>query len=374
MRKWIFISSCMMILSQFCLAGSKTETAQEALKNMKVGLNLNNSLDEHYKKGDRNDPSTFETQTGRPVTTAAIIQSWADAGFGVVRVPVTWYPHMDPQTGKVDEVWMNRVEEVVNYVLDAGMYCILNVHHDAGSKDTRWIIADMEEYPQISTRFVNLWKQIAGRFKKYDDRLLFEGYNEILDKRKSWSRARVDGAYEAANRLNQDFVKTVRATGGKNKTRNLVVSTYATSVMPKALDAFVLPDDKSAGHLIVQVHCYRPGEFTERDVNLAKQGKESRSDFRESDKEEIDVVFNNLNRHLLSKGYPCILGEFGAWNKNNEDDRARHAEYFVRKCCESGILPIYWYNPMYRYDRATCTWTFPKLRDALIDTANKYTK
>lgn len=72
------------------------ETASAAIEKMRVGLNLNNSLEEHYKKGDRNRPETFETQTGRPVTTPAIINAFAEAGFGVVRVPVTWYNHMDP--------------------------------------------------------------------------------------------------------------------------------------------------------------------------------------------------------------------------------------------------------------------------------------
>lgn len=344
------------------------ETASAAIEKMRVGLNLNNSLEEHYKKGDRNRPETFETQTGRPVTTPAIINAFAEAGFGVVRVPVTWYNHMDPETFKVDEVWMNRVEEVVNYVLDAGMYCILDTHHDAGSKDTRWLIADMQKYPQVQKKFIALWKQIATRFKNYPYTLLFEGYNEILDAKKSWGVPRVEGAYQAANLLNQDFVNTVRATGGRNKTRNLIVSTYATSVRPQALKSFVLPSDKTADHLLVQVHCYRPKQFTERDINLAKQGEESRSDFRESDKPEIDEIFSNLKTGLIDKGYPVVLGEFGAWNKNNEDDRARHAEYFVKKCHELGILPIYWYNPMYRYDRKTCTWTFPKLRDALTNT------
>lgn len=368
MRK-ITISLLAIIWSMLLMAapGNK-ETAKEAILKMGVGLNLNNSLEEHYKKGDRSRPETFETQTGRPVTTQAIIDSWAAAGFGVVRIPVTWYNHMDPETYKVDQVWMDRVEEVVNYVLKAGMYCILDTHHDAGSKDTRWIIADMDQYPQVRDRFVCLWLQIAKRFKNYPYRLLFEGYNEILDAKKSWGRPRVEGAYTAANMLNQDFVNTIRNSGGKNKTRNLVVSTYATSVRPETLDAFVLPSDNTEGHLLVQVHCYRPKAFTERDKNIEKQGIASRSDFRESDKQEIDVIFNDLKTHLIDKGYPVVMGEFGAWNKDNEDDRARHAEYFVHKCHEIGILPIYWYNPMYRYDRKTCTWTFPKLRDALINT------
>lgn len=349
------------------LSAKKTfETADQAAVKMKSGLNLNNSLEEHYKKGDRNNPATYETQTGRPVTTPAIIKSFANAGFGVVRVPVTWYPHMDPGTGKIDDVWIERVEEVVGYVLDAGMYCILDTHHDAGSKDTRWLIADMDRYPEVSARFINLWKQIAERFKGYGERLVFEGYNEILDEKKSWGRARVDGAYEAANRLNQDFVSTVRATGGRNTKRNLIVSTYATSVNPVALEAFKMPDDRTPGHLFVQVHCYRPTSFTERDINLEKQHKESRSDFRESDKDEIDQIFVNLDKYLISKGYPCVLGEFGAWDKKNEEDRTRHAAYFIKKCRELGIVPIYWYNPMYKKDRETCTWTFPKLRDALI--------
>lgn len=367
MKKIVLLAALLACASIASPAKSREfETAAQAVANMRVGLNINNGLEEHYRKDkwNRADPASFETMTGRPVTTNEVIKTIADAGFGVVRVPVTWYPHMDPETGVVDKVWMDRVQEVVDYVLGNGMYCIINVHHDAGSKDTRWLIADLGNYDKMSARFTNLWKQVATRFKKYDQRLIFEGFNEIIDLKKSWSNAKVDGAYEAVNRLNQDFVNTVRRTGGNNKVRNLCVNTYATSTTSGALAAFVLPEDSAKEHLMMQVHSYLPRPFTEPERVLRERKQESRKEFYESDYPVIDKMFGNLKKFLDEKGYPCVLGEFGSSAKNNDDARARHAAYYVKKCKELGILPIYWYNPL---ERRQLIWNYPKLKDALIE-------
>jgi len=153
----------------------------------------------------------------------------AEAGFKTIRVPVTWYPHLDKEN-RVDLEWMARVEEVVNYVLDEGMYCVLNVHHDAGDQKTCWLRADLERFDEINARFVSLWQQIANRFNKYGEHLVFEGWGEILDKYGAWVCPEDSNAFEAMNRLAQSFVNTVRATGGNNAQRNLMICTYSASV------------------------------------------------------------------------------------------------------------------------------------------------
>lgn len=178
-----------------------------------------------------------------------------EAGFNAIRVPVTWYPHMGLKTNpnslvwdkkanplgtRVDADWMQRVREIVDYVASQGMYCILNVHHDTGAFDVAWVIADRESYSENKARYESLWTQIAEEFRDYDHLLLFESYNEILDPYGSWGypSSRCEGgydrdvaasAYEAVNSYAQSFVNAVRATGGNNRTRNLIINNYVAS-------------------------------------------------------------------------------------------------------------------------------------------------
>ena len=173
------------------------ETASDAVKNMGVGWNLGNTLDAnrqtitditnagYWGQQDLNS----ETCWGQYVTQPELLKMLKDAGFGAIRVPVTWYNHMD-KDGKVDAAWMNRVKEVVGYVVENGLYCILNIHHDTGATgyDDKnnvtfysWIKADESNYETNKAKFEGLWKQIAEEFKDYDEHLLFEGYNEMLD-------------------------------------------------------------------------------------------------------------------------------------------------------------------------------------------------
>lgn len=148
------------------------ETAAEAVKNMGVGWNLGNTLDANGNGVHQGLDS--ETYWGQPVTKPELMKMMKEAGFGAIRVPVTWYNHMD-SNGKVDAAWMARVKEVVDYVINNGMYCILNVHHDTGddSKNSsiiHWIHASMNTYNNTKTKYENLWKQIAETFKDYDQR------------------------------------------------------------------------------------------------------------------------------------------------------------------------------------------------------------
>lgn len=354
----------------------ESEKASEAVPNMGVGVNLCGSFDdvlngEGELSGDRADPSTFETSHGRSLTTATTMTSLYAAGFRTIRIPITWYAHMDNTLSTIDDVFLDRIEEVVNYALDAGLYCIINVHHDAGSNKNRWIYADTGDYATITASFQNVWGQIAERFRDYDYKLLFEGYNEILDKPKQWFVPASATSYSAANQLNQDFVNVVRASSGKNTFRNLIVTTYSASTWAAALSNFVMPTDVVTDHLMVQVHSYKPDNFCTANTERAVYT------FEESDKATVDEVFDMLQTNILDKGYPCVMGEYGAFPiaariVNNDAERCEHAAYYTTKCLEKGIVPIYWYNPMDYGQRSSGTWTYPYLKNAIIGAYNDW--
>ena len=360
-------------------ASNVVEPASDAVTNMGVGLNLGGSFDEKLKYYNdnasgsitREDPKTFETMGGRSLTTAQTMISTAEAGFKTIRIPVTWYAHMDNTLSEIDDVYLDRIEEVVGYALDAGLYCIINVHHDCGDNAKTWLLADWANYADISARFRNIWTQVATRFKDYDQKLLFESYNEIVDANRNWFWSSDGTAFRAANQLNQDFVNVVRSTGGTNINRNLIVTTFSAGTLEPSLQEFVLPTDIVSKHLIVQVHSYLPAEF----VTAKTTG---RAEYYESDEAEIDGMFDILKRQLLNKGYPVVLGEYGAYRKKlpdgtyNDVHRGRHAAVYTRKALKLGIAPIYWYNPMEWGDRSTGRWTYPAVKDSLIKAYNQH--
>ena len=278
---------------------------------------------------------------------------------------------MDNTMSTIDDVFFDRIEEVVNYALDAGLYCIINAHHDAGSNKNRWIYADIDDYATVTASFQNVWGQIAERFRDYDYRLLFEGYNEILDKPKQWFSPASASSYTAANQLNQDFVDVARATLGKNAYRNLIVTTYSASTWQDALSNFSMPADAVTDHLMVQVHSYKPDTFCTANAERAVYT------FEELDKAVVDEVFNLLQTNILNKGYPCVMGEYGAFPMaerivNNDAERCEHAAYYTTKCLQKGIVPIYWFNPMVYGQRSAGTWTYPYLKDAIIGAYNDW--
>ena len=340
------------------------ETATEAVKNMGVGWNLGNTLEANsqtyhdFTKDNYWGQQGLESETcwGQSKAKPELIKMMKDAGFGAIRVPVTWYNHMD-KDGKVNAEWMKRVHEVVDYVINQGLYCIVNVHHDTGADDDSfksWIKADEANYTQNKARYENLWKQIAEEFKDYDEHLLFESYNEMLDKLSSWcfasfaAKGQYDAtvatsAYNAINSYAQSFVTTVRNTGGNNATRNLVVNTYAACCgngtwsdhLKEPLSQLTIPTDPAANHLMVQVHDY---------PNIANGIANV--------KKEIDDMVAAWNTHILSKGIPMILGEWGTANVDEGDGKTDYdvrrdvmfefVDYMIAKCKEHHVATFYW--------------------------------
>ena len=214
------------------------EPASEAVVNMGMGINVGglNSVtetdesiesrcapgtwDPDSRKGthllDRTDPVTYETNGNYDAITQTTMDKLKEAGFSSVRLPVTWFNHVGSPVsapGQIDEVWLDHVADVIDMARNAGMYAIINMHHDAGTLEYCWLKADWSNYSSISATFKDLWFQIATYFKDYDKHLLFEGYNEITDENKRWHQPTTSDGFLAANKLNQDFVDVVRATG-----------------------------------------------------------------------------------------------------------------------------------------------------------------
>ena len=318
---------CGMLMT-FSMQAADFETAKDAVKNMGVGWNLGNTLDAADASKTWTTTAQHETCWGQPVTKPELMKMMKDAGFGAIRVPVTWYQEMD-KDGKVNDAWMNRVKEVVDYVIDNGMYCIINVHHDTGD-GKQWLHASTTNYDTNKAKYEYLWKQIAEKFKDYGQKLLFEAYNEMLDDNNKWNEPASDDGYKAINSYAKSFVTTVRNTGGNNKDRNLVVNTYSASSTPNAMKNLDLPEE--TGHIIFQLHSY-PNWKSESNA-----------------KSEIDNLINNIKSNLLNRA-PVIIGEYATFTTWPADldyyatDRkvALYAmDYLIKKTKEAGIGTFYW--------------------------------
>ena len=391
-------------------ASAEFETAATAVRNMGLGWNLGNTLDansndtlhmwvEYYNKGSKRTTNVYETAWGQPVTKPELFRMLKEAGFNAVRVPVTWYPHMEARFDniryynndkicwypskddigtKIDSKWMTRVHQIVDYVIDAGMYCILNVHHDTGAASTAWLIADGDCYEREHARYEAIWTQIANEFKDYDEHLLFEAYNEMLDKDRSWCYASMNAnegkydsnvaedAYEAINNYAQSFVDAVRATGGNNLTRNLVVSTYAaasgfafdqwSSHLMDPINNLKRPEDYTPGHIAAEIHAY---------IDVSGWGT--------AKLQKIQEWMKTLKNTLATKKQmPVIIGEWGTADVDNPDatipreDKLKYAEKFVSTAKRNGLATFYWMGLSDRSARSVPKWSEEDLKDALV--------
>lgn len=350
------------------------ESAAQCVKNMGLGTNLCCTFEcgivPEGKIATRDDPVSWETMTARSVTTQKTMTALAAAGFKTIRIPVTWYPHMDNTMATIDKVWLDRIAEVIGYAFNAGMYVIINVHSDAGNNVNTWLLADYYNYNSIRDSFVNIWSQIAQYFRDYDYRLIFEGYNEIVEADRTWFIPKDYNSFKAANMLNQTFVNTVRATRGHNAYRNLCVNTFSAGTLDGTLSGFEVPSDEVQNHIMVQVHSYLPDDFCT--ANLSKAVYE----FDESSIKDIDAMFKRVKYWLLDKGYPVIMGEYGSFPTKYRSDvhRGRHAAVYTRKCLDYGIAPLYWYNPMDYQQRSEGIWTYPILKDSLCTAYKNHLK
>ena len=308
------------------------ETARQAADNFGPGFNLGNTLDATSynitearsgisgwivqwgaKSSDgKTLPSAWETAWGQPLTSQKIADYIISLGFNTVRIPVTWAEHLD-ENDQIDPAWLARVKTVVNYFYTRGVYVIINMHHDGG--ENGWIEATEESFNTYGGRFASVWQQIAETFESYDERLLFESMNEVLDGNNNWNAPSAD-ASRWINAWNQLFVTTVRETGGNNALRNLIVMTYAGGGAQDNFKSFVLPEDTADQHLMITVHNYDPQSFTWTNATWTRMtARWNETTHGAVLKRDFDVYA----RYAKKFDVPIVIGEYNADPKNYAD-------------------------------------------------------
>ncbi|MBR6419154.1 MAG: cellulase family glycosylhydrolase [Oscillospiraceae bacterium] len=322
--------------------GNNTEeTAMEFVSHIKVGWNLGNTMDSisSANSAPLSNVLQYETYWQPNVTTKAMIDRIKSAGFNTVRVPVSWGQKMDSNY-KIDEKWMNRVQEIVDYVIDDGMYCILNIHHDNDIRSQGgYFYPDNSHYTQSEKFVTAVWTQISERFANYDNHLIFETLNEprLIGHRNEWwidaNNSDCKMAMDCINKLNAASLKAIRNSKGNNATRFVMMPTYAASPDTANLNGCVLPDDP---RLIAEIHAYRPDAF-------ALNGTTAQFD-PSTDGRGVISFMNNLDSRFIQKGIPVIIDEFGAVNRQNDSERAEWAKFYIETANSHGIPCVWWDN------------------------------
>ncbi len=341
------------------------KTAIEFVENITVGWNLGNTLESTCDWIENPTPEQFEKAWGNPVTTKEMIDAVKSMGFNTVRVPVSWGQKMGPAPDyKVSDEWMDRVNEVVDYVVENDMYCILNVHHD-----NDWVVPTNEKYDAACEQLTKLWEQISVRFEKYDEHLIFETLNEprLVGTDLEWTGGNHE-ARDCINRFNAAAVETIRSTGGNNALRYIMCPTYAASGSSATVNDYVAPDDD---RVIVSIHAYSPYFFAL--ANTDTPGSVSTFG-TESDKAALNAELKLLYDKFVSQGRAVVIGEMGAMNKDNDEDRERWAEFYIKTAKSYGIRCVWWDNNLTvgegeRFgliNRSTLEPAYPGIVDALF--------
>lgn len=316
--------------------------AQTWCKNVVMGWNLGNSL----------EAEGTETSWGNPTTTADMIKSIKGEGFNAVRIPVRWGQHCDMPTMTIDEKWLSRVKEIVDWCLAEDMYVIINTHHDL------WL----EHYPtnakkaELNEKLGKLWTNIATAFADYDGRLAFAGLNEV-NAEGNWGLTPTQENYDVTNSFNQTFVDAVRATGGNNALRNLIVQSYRCNPT-MGLTNLVVPTDPTPNRLSVEFHYYDPysycsgaaGSYNYWGIAFSDKGTIT----PDGNEKSLANFFLTIREKWWEQGLGVVIGEYGCSCHYTTADKATqeaNMQYYM-KCLVSearknGFAAFVWDNNAY---------------------------
>jgi endoglucanase len=281
-----------------------------------------------------------------------------------MRVPVAWSNLIGPAPDyAINKDLMARVEQVTGYGLANDMYVIINIHWDGG-----WIHKFSTDYDGTMQKYKAIWRQVAERFKGHSDHIIFESMNEEGSFDDLWNPYggkpdQKGKAYGILNRVNQEFTDLIRASGGNNARRYLLIAGYATDVRRTVDPAFQMPRDP-ANHSMVSVHYYSPPTFAilEKDANWGKAA------YSWGTAAEVAAVKRDmllLKPRFLDKGIPVVIGEFGCPVVNK--DPASVVKYLTTVCETAyslGCVPVLWDNGNL-YDRQTRRFKNPEIGKAL---------
>lgn len=332
----IIFVACWFLISTALKA--QLPTARQVADKMKIGWNLGNTL---------------EVTWGPPgITTQAAIDSVKAAGFNTVRLPVAWFHHSDTITSTIDTNWFASVKKVVDYCIRDSMYVIINAHWDHGWLENR---VNEANRVQVNERQQAYWTQIANFFKDYDERLLFAGANE-------------PNVHDATGMsilmsYHQTFINAVRATGGNNSSRTLIIQGPSTDIDLTNKLMNTMPTDQIADRLIVEVHYYTPWNFCglNGDASWGKMfyywGKENHSasdagrNATWGEESEMDKLLSLMKTKFIDKGIPVIIGEYGAFRRKlspPSDQELHNAsivyyyKYFMKSATSKGLITYCW--------------------------------
>ncbi|QIG80205.1 glycoside hydrolase family 5 protein [Stakelama tenebrarum] len=313
------------------------------LEAMSPGWNLGNTL-EAIGNGPGPFSSSQETAWGNPPVTQEMMDAVAEAGFKSVRIPLSWDQYAD-RNGNISPAWMARVKEVVGYARNAGLYVLINVHWDGG-----WLQPVYEGREAVDAKLANYWTQIATAFRDADDHVLFAGTNEVMVT--DVYTAPTDENCEVQNGFNQIFVDTVRATGGANATRWLVVQGYNTNIDWTIACNAELPTDSASDRLMMEVHYYDPYDFTLDTKSDKWQWGAIATDRSATvpgfDEAYADAQFAKVKRTFIDNGVPVILGEYASSLREDRDREQKYRNYWdlyiTYSAVRHGLIPMYWDN------------------------------
>lgn len=343
------------LLGMFCVIQYQNYVKQEFVRSLGMGINIGNSLDSHGMR-EYHETATdldFETSWGNPEIKKEMFETIKEAGFHTVRIPVTWMDHMD-ENGVVSEVWMDRVQEVVDLALENDLYVILNTHHE------EWMNLEVDRKDEISVIYEGLWMQISNRFASYDEKLLFEGMNEprLRDSEYEWTSG-TEELRNMVNDLNAIFMDVVRSGSEYNEERFLLIPSYAAKAEAEAMEGLIV----SKGNVIVSLHIYEPYSFCQ---------KEDGSSSWDDQTEEADAVveiFQDIDQVFLKNKIPVVITEFGCIDKNNQTERVEWVQFY-KSLAEEAQIPLIWWDNGGNYqllNRKSCEWTNQELLHALTE-------
>jgi len=344
MVKRIFMTGILVLLSlQLATAatGEAVPPAQEkmtpldawpAVQAMTPGINIGNTLE---------NITIWETGWGNPPITREFVQSLARLGFRTVRLPVAWDTYAD--NGRITPKQFRRVSEVVDWITEAGMFCVLNIHWDGGWIDSSWRERFSEDVhatfsPVAEKKFRSYWEQIARHFAGKNEKLIFQALNEETNFSNEGS---VEEAYATLTRVNQIFIDTVRGTGGNNAERLLVVVGYSTDINKTTNPLFKLPKDTIDNRLLLSIHYYTPWPFVGLNED-ASWGKMVPTWGSEEDFKQLNELFDRLKEYSTRKNIPIFLGEFSMASRKE----AVYSILWTRSVYEAirsrNMIPVLW--------------------------------
>ncbi|HIT59057.1 MAG TPA: glycoside hydrolase family 5 protein [Candidatus Faeciplasma pullistercoris] len=354
-------------------------SAMEIAKDMGIGINLGNTFDAYYGDETRiysgaqiigdNSPTNYETCWGSPETTKDIIDGFKEAGFNTVRVPVYWGNMMEEDGSyTINPDYISRVSEVVDWILEDEMYCVINIHHYDG------VLITNHPQDEVVSAIETLWTQIAEYFKDYPDKLIFEGFNEQLGSTQKDSDTvyTEDMLYEYVNEMNQTFVDAVRNTGGNNSDRMLIISGYNTNIDKTTYFKFKLPEDSADDKLMVSVH------YVDNMMYWTNQlGTEAWYNYSVSQCELLKNAFSD-------KGIPVFIGECTSVKSYNDPGRIPDgAEYSdpleifkteLEIITDYGFVPVIWDTANDWYNRSELRFNNAEDGEAVLEIAEKISK